>query len=276
VAKDTFYFSHDYGARNDPKMQNLLMAMGHEGKGLYWDIIEFMYEQGGYLKLDDIDTIAFSLRTKPELIHELINNFGLFEKDKKHFYSKSVLKRLDKRVEKSERAKESASKRWQKKEVEKSIKNANALRTHCEGNAKKEMKGNERKGKEKKENERKDTQGKQNENKNGKTPAGVTPPAPTRSALPDQNGKNTPPSDTAKQPMAWNEQSKYAQRLGISAGLSEQIIAIAKENKIMLYRQHWEYFAANANMSVLLPILQSMADASKKRNKSGFQPIGSG
>jgi hypothetical protein len=110
----------------------------------------------------------------------------------------------------------------------------------------------------------------------GKGKSGDTPEPPVSSGTNQNDITATAPNDTAEKPMAWNEQSKYAQSLGMSSGLSEQIISIAKENKIILYRRHWEYFAANANMSILMPMLQSLADASKKRSKSGFQHIGSG
>ena len=49
--KDTFYFQHDYNARNDPKLQDVLIDLGVEGIGVFWCIIEQLYEQGGKLPL---------------------------------------------------------------------------------------------------------------------------------------------------------------------------------------------------------------------------------
>ena len=46
MAKESFYFSHDYGSRNDPKLVKVLMKLKQEGKGVYWDLIEMLYEQG--------------------------------------------------------------------------------------------------------------------------------------------------------------------------------------------------------------------------------------
>ena len=136
------FFSHDEGARNDPKLIKVLMKLGQEGKGVYWDLVEMLYEQDGYLMRSDCDSYAFALRTKSEIIESLINDFLLFEHDATRFWSNSVLRRLDFRKEKSQKASESASKRWE---------NANALRSQCEGNA---IKGKESKGKEKKENKK--------------------------------------------------------------------------------------------------------------------------
>ncbi|HEX8660070.1 MAG TPA: DUF4373 domain-containing protein [Hymenobacter sp.] len=130
------FFSHDEGARNDPKLIKVLMRLGQEGKGVYWDLVEMLYEQSGYLLLSECESYAFALRTKCELIDALIRDFGLFETDEEKFWSNSVLKRLDLRYAKSAKAAESAAKRWE---------NANAMRTHSDGNAKK---GKENKGKE--------------------------------------------------------------------------------------------------------------------------------
>lgn len=125
------YFSHDFGARNDPKLIKVLMKLGQEGKGVYWDLIEMMYEQNGYLIRSECDSYAFALRTSCELMQSLINDFGLFLTDGDLFYSDTVHRRLSLRNDKSKKASESAKKRWE---------NKNAMRTHSEGNAIKEKK----------------------------------------------------------------------------------------------------------------------------------------
>ena len=128
---------------------------------------------------------------------------------------------------------------------------------------------NEMNGKEKKEKEV-NARARESEKEKEENLGGI-PQTPALHSSPDQKDNGT-----SEHPMSWNDQSKYAQSLGISRSLTEQIITIAKDNKIMLYRHHWNYFAENQNLSVLLPILQSMADTSKKRSKTGFQHIGSG
>lgn len=128
------YFSHDYGARKDPKMILLQQKMGHEGHGIYWGLIETLYEQNGYIMRSHCDGIAFDLHTSIDKINSVINNFDLFKFDIDKIWSDSVLKRIKIRHEKSEKAANSAKFRWN---------NANALRTHCDGNAKKEIKEKE-------------------------------------------------------------------------------------------------------------------------------------
>jgi len=145
MAKEAFYFTHDYGSRNDPKLQKVMMKLGHEGKSVYWDLVEMLYEEGGYLLLAECDNYAFALRTQCDFIQKLVNDFDLFKKNDTNFWSESILRRLDKRDEKSKKASQSAKTRWDKANALKN--DANALRPECEGNAIKERKVNEKKRK---------------------------------------------------------------------------------------------------------------------------------
>lgn len=110
--KETYFFSHDYHARNDRKMLKLKVHHKMTGLGVYWSIIEMLYEEGGKLLLGDIAIISDELRTDPEIVESVINDFELFENDNKYFWSESVIKRLDLRKEKSQKARESAKARW--------------------------------------------------------------------------------------------------------------------------------------------------------------------
>lgn len=142
--KDAFYFSHDYNARSDPKLMRVAMKLGMDGIGMYWCIVEMLYEQGGYISLNGIESIAYELHTECERIKSLLQNFELFKFKEDKFYSESVLVRLKARNKKSNSARESALSRWHSN----NNKDANALRTQSEGNAIKERKGKEIKGKE--------------------------------------------------------------------------------------------------------------------------------
>jgi hypothetical protein len=137
--KTTYYFSHDFNTRTDKKIKLLLKRFSWYGYGLFWAIVEDLYNNANALPLD-YDSIAFDLRTDNiAMIEAIINDFELFENDGKVFWSNSVQRRLDEREDKSVKARESANKRWE---------NANAMRTQSKGNAIKEKKGKEIKGKE--------------------------------------------------------------------------------------------------------------------------------
>lgn len=108
------YFAHDYDAKSDPKLQNLMMEMGLEGVGLYWCVIEDLYSEGGYLPMSMIKTLAWRYRIDEKKVDSLIRKFDLFTIDEGSFTSNSVLRRLDKVSEISEKRKKAIKKRWEK------------------------------------------------------------------------------------------------------------------------------------------------------------------
>ncbi len=134
--KDSYYFSHDYNARNDEKIKRLIRKHDYLGYGLWWAIVEDLYNNANALQID-YEGIAYDLHTNPDIIKSIINDFDLFVIDGDTFGSLSVERRLNERYKKSVSARESAEKRW-----ERYRKDANALQTHSESNAIKEKKGN--------------------------------------------------------------------------------------------------------------------------------------
>lgn len=120
--KETFFFSHDYNARSDPKIKKLLRIHGWEGYGLFWSLIEDLYSNDNCLELD-YDLISYDLRAKIELVKSVINDFELFVIEGNTFGSASIQKRLDERDSKSKKARASIRKRWDKKKEKESSKN---------------------------------------------------------------------------------------------------------------------------------------------------------
>jgi len=145
MAKNTFYFSHDYNSRLDEKIKLLIRKHGILGYGIFWAIVEDLYNNANALRTD-YDGIAFDLRVDKNIVESILNDFDLFVFDNEFFGSLSVERRLNERNEKSVKARESALYRWKNKSDD-----ANAMQTQCDGNAIKERKGNKSKGKEVKE-----------------------------------------------------------------------------------------------------------------------------
>ena len=137
--ENTFYFSHDYNTRSDMKIQRLITKKGYLGYGLFWALIENLYNNANALPLE-YDVIAFDLRTDEDTIKCLINDFDLFIIKDGYFGSNSVQRRLDERNLKSEKARESALNRWKKPKED-----ASALPTQSDSNAIKESKVKEKK-----------------------------------------------------------------------------------------------------------------------------------
>ena len=109
--KDTFYFPHDYNARNDQKIKILIEKYGMKGYGIFWSLVEELYNNDNKLLLN-YEILAYDLRSEPEIIKAVINNFGLFKVKPTYFSSISVGRRLLERQEKSEKAREAVSYRW--------------------------------------------------------------------------------------------------------------------------------------------------------------------
>jgi uncharacterized protein YdaU (DUF1376 family) len=149
MSKETYYFSHDYNARSDPKIKRLIAKHGMQGYGIYWGIVEDLYNNANALPTQ-YDVIAFDMRCEEKVVKSIVNDFGLFAFNGESFGSPSVGRRLDERNKRSASARESANARWEK-EKERSERNANAVQPHSGRNAK----GKERKGKEIKEKESK-------------------------------------------------------------------------------------------------------------------------
>lgn len=129
------YFPHDFGARTDPKLQEVLMEHGVAGIGIYWCIVEMMYEQGGELPLRNIKSIAFNLHADVSMVASIVNDFGLFAVDEEKFYSQSLKLRIHNISERSAKATASVKARWDKVKAEKEmVSNTNAEQTQYERN----------------------------------------------------------------------------------------------------------------------------------------------
>ena len=134
MAKETFYFSHDYNSRNDEKIKFLIRKHGMLGYGIFWTIIEDLYNNANALRMD-CDGIAYDMRVDSETIRSVIQDFGLFVFEGENFGSMSVQKRMDERDTKSKKARQNAFKRW-----DSNTNNANAMPPQCDRNAIKESK----------------------------------------------------------------------------------------------------------------------------------------
>ncbi len=147
--KDAYYFPHDCNATNDPKVMMMIAQWGLESYGIYWTVIEHLREQPGYKSHISIArALASRFGSTEEKYLSIIKSFGLFEINNEEFFlSQSLVRRMKPMEDKRKEMKALAHKRWDKE------RNANAMRTHSEGNASKVKYSivKERKGKDIKE-----------------------------------------------------------------------------------------------------------------------------
>lgn len=108
--KETFYFSHDYNATQDPKMMALISTCGLAGVGMYWILIEILHQQpeSRILHKSFEDYIEFYGRMDGDTeqvlnkIKQMLINVGLFVQEGDFVYSERVLKNKKERERLSE------------------------------------------------------------------------------------------------------------------------------------------------------------------------------
>jgi len=118
--KETYYFSHDANARNDEKILMLRAEHGMAGYGIYWALIESMFENDDTrLRHDKVKGLALVLNIEITLLSSVINTCiteKLFESDEVNFWSESLMRRKNKYRDsvklKSEAGKKGMAKRW--------------------------------------------------------------------------------------------------------------------------------------------------------------------
>lgn len=145
-----FYFRHDFHAGSDQKIIKLLQKEGWQGYGIYWGLIERLYSEGGFIQMD-YESIAYDMRTQSDCIKSVIENYDLFEIDGQTFTSPRVIDELEYMRDRSQKARDSANKRWFKAPNGKDN-DANALQPDCDSNAKENKREKNRIKKNRKEN----------------------------------------------------------------------------------------------------------------------------
>lgn len=90
------YLRHDYHARNDKDIIPLIIKYGYEGYGLFWGIVEILYENGGYFP-EDYVSLAYSMGIgDPSKIKDIVTNYDLFYiNEDGNIASKSIDRRLE-------------------------------------------------------------------------------------------------------------------------------------------------------------------------------------
>lgn len=156
--KEAYYFSHDANARQDEKILMLRAEHGWEGYGIYWALVEMMFESSGSaLHHNKIKGIAVSYNIDITVLESVINTCiteGLFVSDGTTFWSESLTRRKQKYQElkdkKSSAGRKGMAKRWGNQEEDNTVitDDNNTYNTVIT----KDNKGKERKGKENKEN----------------------------------------------------------------------------------------------------------------------------
>jgi len=151
MKKDAFYFPHFANARHDRKLKRVQKELGLEGYAIYFQLLEILREQLDFkYPISDIDLLADEIGTSEPKVKAVIGNYDLFTLDEQNnFFSIKQLYYLQPYIEKTQRARIAANKRWDKVNDD-----ANAMQMHSKCNAD-AMQGKESKIKESKVKESK-------------------------------------------------------------------------------------------------------------------------
>ena len=104
------FFSHDYTPLEDKNLLKLDIAMGNEGYGLYWKIVEYMHQNT--FNVGEENILAYKFRTDIEKIKQVMNDFDLFHVEDGCYISDRILRNLNYVEQKNENKKQAANVRW--------------------------------------------------------------------------------------------------------------------------------------------------------------------
>lgn len=116
--RDTFYFPHEYNAKDDPKCERLIWEMGMEGYGIFWALLEVLRVQPDYTyPLVNIPIVAYKYRADADKMRRVVLDFDLFTIiEDKIFFSNGLLNRMRPMDERRRRMSEAGKKgneiRW--------------------------------------------------------------------------------------------------------------------------------------------------------------------
>lgn len=110
------YFQHDFYAMNDLRLRRLRRRKGLAGVGLWWCVVETLYQNDNVLHVEDFETIAEENGARVEDIVDLVDNYGLFERGEDEegafVFSKSIARRLEERASVAAKSQRAANGRW--------------------------------------------------------------------------------------------------------------------------------------------------------------------
>lgn len=116
MAKDSFWFKHDYNARNDERILELRSEHGAEAYGIFWMLVETMAEnENGGVKASLIGGLSHGYGVAKNKLKEIIDfciGVGLFFENEGYYFSNRLLRHKKERQFLTEKGKDGAEKRW--------------------------------------------------------------------------------------------------------------------------------------------------------------------
>lgn len=118
MAKDTFWFKHDYNARNDEKIMELRSILGAEAYGVYWMLVETMADNdNGGVKASLIGGLSHGFGVAKDVLLKIIDccmQVELFFEKEGYIFSNRMLRHKEERKFFSDMGKEGAERKKEK------------------------------------------------------------------------------------------------------------------------------------------------------------------
>lgn len=102
MAKDTFFFRHDYEPTTDPKIQAMLSEHGATGYGLFWRITEMLHSEAlhkipkkKYFYMAIAKQLDADVQHVEAFVKSCINLYELFDEDEEYFWSNRVIRNIE-------------------------------------------------------------------------------------------------------------------------------------------------------------------------------------
>lgn len=106
------YINHKISNRSEYVFRKLIERKGAAAYGVYWYILEELYESGGKMLFEEIEPISKVLCVRKDFVASVIKSFSLFQYDSESFWSDEVIEQIEKRQKLKDKRKEAANKRW--------------------------------------------------------------------------------------------------------------------------------------------------------------------
>nr|DAT96577.1 MAG TPA: protein of unknown function (DUF4373) [Caudoviricetes sp.] len=106
------YINHKISNRSEYVFRKLIERKGAAAYGVYWYIIEELYESGGKMLFKEIEPISKALCVRKDFVASVIKSFSLFQYDSESIWTDEVIEQLEKRQKLKNKRKEAANKRW--------------------------------------------------------------------------------------------------------------------------------------------------------------------
>lgn len=113
---NAYWFKHNYNASGDKKLLIIKSKLGFEGIGIYWGIVEYMYNNEGLLEEDFIEVFCSLNQIEQEKLEFILKTAFTKTKDNGMtvYYAHRIAQEIAAKEDCIDKARKAAYSRWDK------------------------------------------------------------------------------------------------------------------------------------------------------------------